>query len=196
MGRAPVIPVILIGVGGYLAWFGIHYWRRDVKWPSDPVKSVLTGKGPPDPGTAPATYESVLSQSEQAVQSNPNSVQGQQTPGGPGNSGAVGVTTDHAGLEKLWTSNGGNPATANIAAAIAEAESAGQPQATSANPDGGTNVGLWQLDTPGGKGAGYSVSQLQDPNTNARVTIMGTVNGTDWSAWQTYAQGTYRQYLK
>lgn len=40
-------PVALIIVGGYLAWFGAHYWRSDVKWPSDPVKSVLTGRGVP-----------------------------------------------------------------------------------------------------------------------------------------------------
>ena len=25
---APVIPLLLIGIGGYLAWFGIHYCGR------------------------------------------------------------------------------------------------------------------------------------------------------------------------
>ena len=44
---APVIPLLLIGIGGYLAWFGIHYWRSDLKWPSDPVKAILQGKGLP-----------------------------------------------------------------------------------------------------------------------------------------------------
>jgi len=45
---APVVPVALIGLGLYLAWFGIHYWRSDVKWPSDPIKALLTGKPLPD----------------------------------------------------------------------------------------------------------------------------------------------------
>jgi hypothetical protein len=63
-------------------------------------------------------------------------------------------------------------------------ESSGNAAVTSSNPDGGVNVGLWQLDTRG-KGAGYSVAQLQDPNTNARVTVFATRNGRDWSAWAT-----------
>jgi hypothetical protein len=101
---------------------------------------------------------------------------------------------DHAGLERLWTGNGGDPSRAQLAAAIAQAESGGSASVTSSNPDGGTNVGLWQLDTRG-KGAGYSVAQLQNANTNAQVTIMGSANGTDWSAWATYASGAYRQYM-
>lgn len=88
------------------------------------------------------------------------------------------------GLEKLWTSMGGNAARASVAACIAMHESSGNASATSSNPDGGTNVGLWQLDTKG-KGAGYSVAQLQNPETNARVAIMGSANGSDWSAWST-----------
>ena len=46
VGAGPVIPVAIMLIGGYLAWFGIHYWRdANVRWPSDPVKSVLQGKG-------------------------------------------------------------------------------------------------------------------------------------------------------
>jgi cell wall-associated NlpC family hydrolase len=40
----PVIPVITLGIGAYLAWFGVHYWDSETKWPTDPVKAVLTGK--------------------------------------------------------------------------------------------------------------------------------------------------------
>jgi cell wall-associated NlpC family hydrolase len=50
LGNAPVLPLLMIVAGGYLAWFGIHYWRRDVRWPSDPIKAVLQGKPIPDPG--------------------------------------------------------------------------------------------------------------------------------------------------
>jgi hypothetical protein len=87
------------------------------------------------------------------------------------------------------------PDRAAVAAAVAMAESSGRSWVTSPNPDGGTNVGPWQLDTPGGKGAGYSVEQLQDPWVNAQVMAKGTNSGQDWSAWQTYAEGTYEQFL-
>lgn len=42
-GTSPVIPVALLIIGGYLSWFAIHYFKSDVKWPTDPIKSVLTG---------------------------------------------------------------------------------------------------------------------------------------------------------
>lgn len=86
---------------------------------------------------------------------------------------------------KLWIAQGGNPAKASIAACIVSHESGGNAAAESANPDGGTNVGLYQLDTPGGKGAGYTVDQLKDPALNTRVAIKASNNGNDWSAWAT-----------
>lgn len=43
-GSPALIPVIMIVVGGYLAWFSVKYWRTDVAWPSDPIKAVLTGQ--------------------------------------------------------------------------------------------------------------------------------------------------------
>jgi len=49
MASAPVIPTALIMAGGYLAWFGVHYWRSDTRWPTDPIKAVLTGKPLPTP---------------------------------------------------------------------------------------------------------------------------------------------------
>jgi hypothetical protein len=111
-----------------------------------------------------------------------------------GGAGASGSTFTYAQLEGLWIQNGGSKATAPIAAAIAMAESSGRALVTSSNPDGGTNVGLWQLDTKG-KGSGYSVSQLQDPNTNAAVAVQGSSNGSNWSAWATYASGAYKAFM-
>jgi Lysozyme like domain len=90
-----------------------------------------------------------------------------------------------AQIESLWVLAGGSQGAARNAACHAMQESGGQPRITSANPDGGTNVGLWQLDTPGGKGAGYSVAELQNAMNNARVTVSATRNGADWSAWAT-----------
>jgi hypothetical protein len=61
VGDAPVIPLVLLGTGMYLAWFGVHYWKSDVKFPTDPVKAVLQGKG------LPAATQT-LSPDEQAVE--------------------------------------------------------------------------------------------------------------------------------
>ena len=97
--------------------------------------------------------------------------------------GTAGGTFTAAQIASLWTSNGGDPATAGFAARVAMAESSGEAAITSGNPDGGTNVGLFQLDTPGGVGAGHTIAQLQDPNLNTQITIMATRNGTDWSEW-------------
>lgn len=101
-----------------------------------------------------------------------------------GGGGPVLGSYSSAQLQQLWTANGGDPSRAATAACIAMHESSGRAGVTSSNPDGGVNVGLWQLDTRG-KGAGHSVAQLQDPNTNARLAIMGSSNGSDWSAWST-----------
>jgi len=49
IGDAPVIPVILMTGGLYLCWFAVHYWGSDTKWPTDPIKAVLTGKPIPVP---------------------------------------------------------------------------------------------------------------------------------------------------
>jgi cell wall-associated NlpC family hydrolase len=40
---------MIMGMGAYLTWFGVHYWRSETAWPSDPVKAVLTGKPIPVP---------------------------------------------------------------------------------------------------------------------------------------------------
>jgi hypothetical protein len=103
-------------------------------------------------------------------------------------------TYTYTQLEDLWMQAGGSRAAAAIAAAIAMAESGGRSWVTSANPDGGTNVGPWQLDTRG-KGAGYTVAQLQDGPTNARLAVAGSNDGHDWSAWATWVSGAYKQFL-
>jgi Lysozyme like domain len=102
------------------------------------------------------------------------------------NSSVSSSTATYGGdVAKLWISLGGDPSRASVASCIASHESGGNPNATSSNPDGGTNVGLFQLDTPGGKGAGYTIDQLKDPVLNTKITIRATNNGRDWSAWST-----------
>jgi len=191
-GAAPVLPVLIVSLGAYLAWFAVHYWRTDTAWPSDPVKAVLTGKPipAPDRSTGEAAIRAVVGQAQGSItETGAGTVVGHSPGAGP--TAAV-MTKDQ--IKALWTGNGGSAGTANVAAAVAMQESSGRTGVTSPNPDGGTNVGLWQLDTRG-VGAGHSVAQLQDPATNARITIMGSANGTNWSHWEAYTSGAYRKYL-
>jgi hypothetical protein len=173
----PLIPITVLGIGAYLTWFGVHYWDSTTKWPTDPVKAVLTGKPIPSP-SGQASASAVASAIEQT---NPAAETGGVV-GAAGTAPAVKGAYTLPEIETLWTSQGGSGQTAFEAANVAMAESTGRAGVTSQNPDGGTNVGLWQLDTKG-VGAGYTVEQLQDPATNCRITIMATANGTKWTEW-------------
>ena len=106
----------------------------------------------------------------------------------------AGQTLSVAQMYALARSAGLAVPNAVTAAAIGMAESSGRTAATSSNPDGGTNVGVWQLDTKG-VGAGYTVAELSDPSTNAKVMAKGSDNGTDWSDWATYVGGQYQSFV-
>ncbi|HLK00467.1 MAG TPA: hypothetical protein VKU39_11240 [Streptosporangiaceae bacterium] len=147
-----------IGAGTLLIWSGIKG-----KSITQALQAVIQGKPPAAAGP---------------------SVSDAGTAGGGGSKTPAGATFNAGQLAALWLTAGGDPAQAANAACHAMQESSGNPKATSSNPDGGTNVGLWQLDTLG-KGAGYSVQQLMNPQLNAQLTVLGTSNGTDWSAWAT-----------
>jgi hypothetical protein len=188
-GDAPVVPILIISFGAYLTWFGVHYWRSETAWPSDPLKAVLTGKPipVPDRSAGEAAIGSLVSGAGSVTTT--GSAVGHSPGAGPT---ASVMTKDQ--IKALWTGNGGAASRANLAAAVALQESSGRTGITSHNPDGGTNVGLWQLDTKG-VGAGHSIDQLSDPATNARITIMATANGTNWSHWEAYTSGAYKKYL-
>jgi hypothetical protein len=196
-GDAPLIPVLLMAGGAYLCWFGVHYWRSDTPWPTDPIKAVFQGKALPE-----TDYSSYQAAAEGVTSGAKNSASGTAAGGGSASTGGGGGggstatgTLSYAEITQVWVKNGGSSTTANLAAAIAEAESSGRTGVTSSNPDGGTNVGLWQLDTKG-VGAGYTVAQLQDPDTNARITVMHTSNGKNWGPWETWHTGAYKKYLQ
>jgi hypothetical protein len=110
------------------------------------------------------------------------------TSGAAAGSGTTGATASSAAydsansLQQLWTANNGPADTAAFAAAVAMAESGGSATVTSANPDGGTNVGIFQLDT-NGVGSGYTVAELQNAALNTQITVMTTNGGTDWTEW-------------
>lgn len=94
------------------------------------------------------------------------------------------TTYSYSQLEGLWTSNGGSTSMAPVMAAIAMAESSGNPDAR--NPSGAT--GLWQIMPGWGK---YSTT---DPNLNAQGAVhILSVQGL--TAWSTYTNGAYKKFL-
>jgi hypothetical protein len=190
-GDAPIVPVLVLSLGMYLAWFGVHYWRSDTAWPSDPIKAVLTGKPIPVPDrrAGTAAIHTIVRSASGGSTTEVGSAIG-HSPG----AGATAEVMSKDQIKALWTGNGGAAARANVAAAVAMQESSGRTGVTSPNPDGGTNVGLWQLDTKG-VGAGHTVEQLADPATNCRITIMGSANGTNWSHWEAWTSGKYEKFL-
>ena len=96
----------------------------------------------------------------------------------------------HEQLEQLWVDQGGSRAAADMAAAIAQAESGGDPNAVDYDSNGSVDRGLWQINSVHG-----SLSTF-DVDANARAAIELSSNGTDWEPWVTYQTGAYRQFLQ
>lgn len=99
-----------------------------------------------------------------------------------------------AQLEGLWINNGGSAAMAPIMAAIALAESSGNPNATNPNDNGGrqTSWGLWQLSDGTHN---QPVSNILDPNVNAAQAVK-KLKSQGLQAWGTYTSGAYRRFMK
>lgn len=92
-------------------------------------------------------------------------------------------------LQQIWIRNGGSPATARIAAAVAMGESSGDPQATNRNTDGSVDRGLWQINSVHGGLSTYDV------DANARAAIQISNKGTNWKPWVAFTNGSYRKFL-
>lgn len=104
-----------------------------------------------------------------------------------------------AQLEAIWlqASQGTSYNTqswAQLMAAIALAESSGDPNSINATDNNGTQTswGLWQISN----GSHSQVSpNWNDPVTNAQLAI-GKLNSQGLGAWGTYDSGAYLQYYK
>jgi hypothetical protein len=110
MAAAPVIPLAILGTGAYLAWFGVHYWRSDTKWPTDPVKNVLRGQSAPKPAGVPESLHATLTADVQALQPDAGASQaGGTVPGTPPPqpSGMGGDPAQNKNLGKLLASTYG-----------------------------------------------------------------------------------------
>jgi hypothetical protein len=79
----------------------------------------------------------------------------------------------------------------NLTAAIALAESAGDPSAVNTNTDGSTDIGLLQINSI----HGYDQVMLADPDYNADAGYDVSSGGTDYTPWVTYNNGAYLDFL-
>lgn len=84
-----------------------------------------------------------------------------------------------AQLEQLWVQAGGSSATAPIAAAVALAESGGNPSSISPSGD----YGLWQINSSNFGEYALDSQTALNPLANARTAIAMSGNGANWACW-------------
>lgn len=90
----------------------------------------------------------------------------------------------------LWVQAGGSRVFAPIAAAVAMAESGGNPDAVNKNTNGSIDRGLWQINSIHG-----SLSKM-DPLANARAAVKISKGGSNWQPWVAFTTGKYRAFLQ
>ena len=99
----------------------------------------------------------------------------------------------YAQLEGLWINAGGSQSLAPLMAAIAEAESGGNPSAVNAVDNNGTQTswGLWQVSN-----GTHSppAANILDPNVNAQQAV-AKYQSQGLGAWGTYTSGAYRAFM-
>jgi hypothetical protein len=113
----------------------------------------------------------------------------------------------HAQLKQLWVLEGGSEATADTAAAIAQAESGGCQYALAGPVDirpvktctwtvtnGENSCGLWQINLRAHPS--YSAPTIFNELTNAGAAVAISNGGSDFGPWTTYVSGAYKTYLR
>ena len=118
----------------------------------------------------------------------------------------AGYQLTHAELETLWILGGGSPDTADVAAAVAQAESGGCQYALAGPVDirpvracrwritnGENSCGFWQINLRAHPQ--YSAPSIFAQDVNASAAVAISSDGTDWTPWSTYTSGAYTQYL-
>jgi hypothetical protein len=108
----------------------------------------------------------------------------------------------YADLVNLARGAGCSGSAAQTAAAIAMAESSGNPSAHNPTPPD-DSYGLWQINMLGKLGparrAAFGLATnaaLYDPATNARAMVSISGGCSNWRPWTTYTSGAYRQFLQ
>jgi len=116
------------------------------------------------------------------------------------------ATLTHSDLETLWVLHGGTQQSADMAAAIAQAESGGCQYAKHGPTDdrpvkqctytfsmGENSYGLWQINRMAHPQ--YSAASLYTTDGNAVAAVAIANGGTSFSAWSTFTSGAYKRYL-
>jgi len=125
----------------------------------------------------------------------------QQTADAPGHcaaaTGGSGMKLSFDEILQLAT-NAGFGCDGQTAAAIALAESGGDPDAynpeTQANaPEGEGSYGLWQIYH--NKHKEFTPDQLRDPQTNANEAFKIYNDAGGFSPWSTFKSGAYQEFL-
>ena len=93
-------------------------------------------------------------------------------------------------LRNLWLNAGGNKGWSYVMAAIAMAESGGNPRAHNVDANGSVDYGLWQINSV----HGYSPQSSYNPQQNAKQAV-SVFNSSGPAAWSTYKNGAYKKYL-
>jgi hypothetical protein len=117
----------------------------------------------------------------------------------PHTAGAA-TNLSNADLQQLALGAGFTGDDIPIAAAVALAESGGNPKSHNSTPPD-DSYGLWQINMLGAMGPARrkqfgitSNEQLFDPSTNAKAAH--TVwKGSGWKAWTTYTSGKYKDHM-
>jgi hypothetical protein len=101
---------------------------------------------------------------------------------------------NYAQLEQLWINAGGPASVAPVAAAIAEAESSGNANATNATDNNGTQTswGLWQISNGTHN---QPVANILSPTVNAQQAVAKYQAANGFSPWGTYDSGAYTAFL-
>lgn len=109
------------------------------------------------------------------------------------------MAISYAQIEGLWIQAGGSQALAPVAAAVAMAESGGNPQSHNSTPPD-DSYGLWQINMYGSLGPSRrsqfglsSNTQLYDPLTNAKAAV--AIGRGGFGPWTTFTSGAYKKYL-
>lgn len=105
------------------------------------------------------------------------------------NQGGSGVNLDPMTVAEIWRANnpGSSKALEVTMVAIAGAESSYRVDA-----DNGIAAGLWQINYHAHPQ--WTAQELYDPNTNAQAA-MSVYRSQGLTAWTTYTNGAYRQFL-
>lgn len=127
----------------------MHYWRSDLKWPSDPVKSVLQGKGLPPAGAAVPESASLDAYVSQYTGTTAGGYQGSLPAGSAQNTARLLLSkygwqaAQMGSLVKLWTQESGWSSSARnpSSGAYGVAQALGHGEANTAAPDGTNEYG-------------------------------------------------------